>query len=169
MIVSNECQRCGTRLPKGDVLGGGCPRCMLELGYETESEVVREPASGTLPATIGRYRIVRLIGEGGMGAVYEAEQDQPRRTVALKVIKPGLASPELLRRFAQEAQALGRLQHPGIAQIYDAGTADAGFGSQPYFAMEFIRGAALRDYADSRHLALRDRLELMVKICEAVH
>jgi len=122
-----------------------------------------------LPATIGRYRIVRLIGEGGMGAVYEAEQDQPRRTVALKVIKPGLASPELLRRFAQEAQALGRLQHPGIAQIYDAGTADTGYGSQPYFAMEFIRGAALRDYADGRHLGVRERLQLMVKICDAVH
>ena len=124
--------------------------------------------AAALPATIGRYRIVRLIGEGGMGAVYEAEQDQPRRTVALKVIKPGLASPELLRRFAQEAQVLGRLQHPGIAQIYEAGTADTGFGSQPYFAMEFIRGAALRDYADSRHLGLRERLELMVRICEAV-
>ena len=79
-------------------------------------------------SNVGRYRIVRLIGEGGMGAVYEAEQDQPRRTVALKVIKPGLASPELLRRFEQEAQALGRLQHPGIAQIYEAGTADTGFG-----------------------------------------
>jgi tetratricopeptide (TPR) repeat protein/predicted Ser/Thr protein kinase len=125
--------------------------------------------AAALPATIGRYRIVRLIGEGGMGAVYEAEQDQPRRTVALKVIKPGLASPELLRRFAQEAQALGRLQHPGIAQIYDAGTADTGFGSQPYFAMEFIRGAALGDYADTHHLGLRERLELMVKVCEAVH
>src|SRR5215510_2562904 len=82
---------------------------------------------------IGRYTVTRLIGEGGMGAVYEAEQDQPRRTVALKVIKAGLAGPELIRRFAQESQALGRLQHPGIAQIYDAGTADTGFGPQPYF------------------------------------
>src|SRR6266513_291235 len=71
------------------------------------------------PDTIGKYRILRLLGEGGMGVVYEAEQEQPRRTVALKVIKPGLASPELLRRFAQESQALARLQHPGIAQIYD--------------------------------------------------
>ena len=62
---------------------------------------------------IGRYKIVRLIGEGGMGSVYEAEQEQPRRTVAQKVIKPGMASPELLRRFAQESQALARLQHPG--------------------------------------------------------
>src|SRR5678810_535487 len=75
----------------------------------------QEPSAGKF----GRYTITRLIGEGGMGSVYEAEQDQPRRTVALKVIKPGLASPELLRRFAQESQALGRLQHPGIAQIYD--------------------------------------------------
>ena len=95
----------------------------------------RQPLS-----TVGRYKIVRLIGEGGMGAVYEAEQDQPRRTVALKVIKPGMASPALLKRFEQEAQALGRLQHPGIAQIYEAGTADTGYGPQPYFAMEFIRG-----------------------------
>jgi eukaryotic-like serine/threonine-protein kinase len=118
---------------------------------------------------VGRYKITRLIGEGGMGAVYEAEQDQPRRTVALKVIKAGLASPELLRRFAQESQALGRLQHPGIAQIYDAGTADTGFGPQPYFAMEFIRGETLRDYDDAHHLNTRQRLEIVVKVCDAVH
>src|SRR5262245_17480999 len=104
---------------------------------------------------IGRYTIKRLIGEGGMGAVYEAEQDQPRRTVALQVIKHGLANPELLRRFAQESQALGRLQHPGIAQIYEAGTADAGYGPQPYFAMELIRGETLRNYSESRRLNTR--------------
>src|SRR5882672_9650253 len=118
---------------------------------------------------IGRYTITRLIGEGGMGAVYEAEQDQPKRTVALKVIKPGMASPELLRRFAQESQALGRLQHPGIAQIYEAGTADAGYGPQPYFAMEFIRGKGLRDNVEERHLNTRDRLEIVAKVCDAVH
>jgi hypothetical protein len=126
-------------------------------------------APAAAAAAIGRYRILRLIGEGGMGAVYEAEQDQPRRIVALKVIKPGLANPELLRRFAQETQALGRLQHPGIAQIYDAGTADAGYGPQPYFAMELVRGQALGDYAASHELNTRQRLELMVRICEAVH
>src|SRR5436190_9100961 len=100
-------------------------------------------------AAIGHYRIIRIIGEGGMGAVYEAEQDQPRRTVALKVIKPGLASPQLLRRFEQESQALGRLQHAGIAQIYEAGTADTGYGLQPFFAMEFIRGEDLRSFVAS--------------------
>jgi len=121
------------------------------------------------PSNLGNYRILRLLGEGGMGAVYEAEQEHPRRVVALKVIKPGLVSPELLRRFEHEVRALGRLQHPGIAQIYEAGTADSGFGPQPYFAMEFIRGRPLLEYAGQQQLKTRERLELMMRICEAVH
>ena len=135
----------------------------------TGAEAAVPAAPQTSSGRVGRYKITRLIGEGGMGAVYEAEQDQPRRSVALKIIKPGLASPELLRRFAQESQALGRLQHPGIAQIYDAGTADTGYGPQPYFAMEFIRGEGLREYAESHHLNTRQRLEIVVKVCDAVH
>jgi tetratricopeptide (TPR) repeat protein/tRNA A-37 threonylcarbamoyl transferase component Bud32 len=126
------------------------------------------PSVRWLPETIGSYRVLRLVGEGGMGAVYEAQQDHPRRTVALKVIRPGLTSSVLLRRFSLESQALGRLQHPGIAQIYEAGTADTGFGPQPYFAMEFIRGEALREYADRRQLTTRQRLELVARICDAV-
>ena len=118
---------------------------------------------------VGHYRIVRLIGEGGMGAVYEAEQAQPRRTVALKVIKPGFANPEIIRRFTRESQALGRLQHPGIAQIYEAGTADTGFGPQPYFAMEFIAGRTLRDFVEKHQLDMRRRLDIMSKVCDAVH
>jgi len=121
-----------------------------------------------MPDQIGRYRVIRLLGEGGMGVVYEAEQEQPRRIVALKVIKPGLASVEVLRRFELESLALARLQHTGIAQIYEAGTADAGFGPQPYFAMELIRGRSLREYAEEHRLNTRQRLELMVKICDAV-
>jgi len=117
---------------------------------------------------LGPYRLIRLIGQGGMGAVYEAEQDHPHRTVALKVLKPGLASPEILRRFERESQVLGRLQHPGIAQIYAAGSADTGLGRQPYFAMEFVHGEPLRAYVESHHLNVRQRLELMAKICEAV-
>jgi serine/threonine protein kinase len=104
-----------------------------------------------------------------MGIVYEAEQDRPRRTVALKVIKPGFADPDLLRRFELEAEALGRLQHPGIAQIYEAGVADCGCGLQPYFAMELIRGEPLLQYAESHDLEAHQRLELIAKICEAVH
>jgi tetratricopeptide (TPR) repeat protein/predicted Ser/Thr protein kinase len=121
-----------------------------------------------LPASIGRYHILRLLGEGGMGAVYEAEQDQPRRRVALKVIRAAWASPELLRRFEQESQALGRLHHPGIAQIYEAGSADTGFGVQPFFAMELIQGKPLVEYADAHKLDTRQRLALMIQVCEAV-
>jgi tetratricopeptide (TPR) repeat protein len=121
-----------------------------------------------LPAVIGNYRIVRVIGEGGMGVVYEARQSHPDRTVALKVIKPGFATAELAHRFRQETQALGRLQHPGIAQIYEAGTAETPFGPQPYFAMEFIRGQSLSAYAAENSLSVRQRLELMMRICDAV-
>ena len=128
----------------------------------------REDDERKLLPRIGRYRIIRLLGEGGMGSVYEAEQDQPRRRVALKVIKAAWASPELFRRFEQESQTLGRLQHPGIAQIYEAGTADTGFGFQPFFAMEIIHGKSLGEYADARHLNTRQRLALMIQVCEAV-
>jgi tetratricopeptide (TPR) repeat protein len=121
-----------------------------------------------LPASIGRYRIIRLLGEGGMGAVYEAEQDQPRRRVALKVIKSAWASPELLRRFELEFQTLGRLHHPGIAQIYEAGSADTGVGPQPFFAMEMIQGKPLVHYARAAKLTTRQRLALMIQVCEGV-
>ncbi|MCI0365071.1 MAG: serine/threonine protein kinase, partial [Phycisphaerales bacterium] len=122
-----------------------------------------------LPDRIGHYRIVRVIGEGGMGVVYEAEQDEPRRRVALKVIRPGMMSASLLRRFRHEAQMLGQLKHPGIAQIYEAGTADQGEGGQPYFAMELVTGRPLLDYAQAHRLGTRQRLELMARICDAVH
>jgi serine/threonine protein kinase len=121
-----------------------------------------------IPTAIGRYRILRLLGEGGMGAVYEAEQDQPRRLVALKVIRAAWASPELIRRFEQESQALARLHHPGIAQIYEAGAAETPFGVQPYFAMELIHGKPLVEYAEEHKLSTPQRLELMIAVCEAV-
>src|SRR5207247_5999423 len=100
---------------------------------------------------------------------YRAEQEQPRRTVALKVVKPGLTAPEVLRRFEQESQSLARLQHPGIAQIYEAGIADTGFGPQPWFAMEFICGLSLLEFAKARQFNTRQRLEILIKTCEAVH
>jgi predicted Ser/Thr protein kinase len=121
-------------------------------------------AQAPLPRTIGRYRVMRLLGEGGMGTVYEAEQDNPRRTVALKVLRAGLPS-ELLRRFAHEAQILGRLQHPGIAQVYDAGVAESG---QPYFAMELIAGVPLAEYARQQTLDVPGRLELVARVADAV-
>src|SRR5215475_13497510 len=183
---SNRCERCGGPLTPSGSLAGSCARCMMELGVDSTAEGQPEADSKSLPKgpddtpasqassatsrmVIGRYRILRLVGEGGMGVVYEAEQDPLRRTVALKIIKPGIASPELLRRFELESQALGRLQHPGIARIYDAGTADTGFGPQPYFAMEFIHGKNVKDYAEEQRLNTRQLVEMVAKIAEAVH
>jgi WD40 repeat protein len=100
-----------------------------------------------------------------MGAVYEAEQDNPRRTVALKVIRPGLVSPGLLKRFTHEAQILGRLHHPGIVPIYEAGVAEDG---QPFFALELIRGEALDEYARRHALDPSARLGLLARVCDAV-
>lgn len=125
-------------------------------------------APGHLPTHIGKYRIVRVIGEGGMGTVYEAEQDSPRRTVALKVIRAGVANARLLRRFEYEAQILGNLEHPGIATIFEAGTFDEGRGLQPFFAMEYIDGSLLTDHASEHSLSTRDRLVLLAQVADAI-
>ena len=122
-----------------------------------------------LPERIGSYRILALIGQGGMGAVYEALQDNPQRKVALKVIKPGITSQEALRRFEQETHLLGKLHHPRIAQIFEAGTADSGEGPQPYFAMELVAGVTLRTFAEKPDLSTRRKLEIVAAICDGVH
>ena len=137
-----------------------------------------EPASPTLPGptdeaaasgTFAGYRLVRLIGQGGMGAVYEAEQASPRRAVALKVIRPGWATPAALRRFDLEAEILGRLEHPGVARIYEAGVGQGADGqAQPFFAMELVRGRPLTEYAAERRLTVAGRLALFAAVCDAV-
>src|SRR5262249_3228131 len=125
----------------------------LDRRAQADESLMRSPLASTRPQALappaphlpalGRYRVVRVLGEGGMGTVYEAEQDNPRRTVALKVIRAGLTSDSLLKRFDREAQILGRLRHPGIAHVYEAGVAETG---QPYFAMELIAGVSLHRY-----------------------
>lgn len=117
---------------------------------------------------IGRYRLIRVLGEGGMGIVYAAEQDETRRTVALKLIRPDRMSPAAQRRFQREAQALGRLQHAGIAQIFEAGLAHTAFGERPYFAMELVEGESITSFAAARQLTVTQRLELLVEVCDAV-
>jgi len=117
---------------------------------------------------IGRYRLVREIGAGGMGVVYEAEQERTHQRVALKLINPGLTSAAALRRFEHEAEVLGRLQHPGIARILDADTFDAGGGPQPFFAMELVEGLPLTEYAAERNLGTRERLELVARVADSV-
>jgi serine/threonine protein kinase len=119
---------------------------------------------------IGAYQVVRLIASGGMGEVYEAVQDQPRRTVALKLLRADLLSDAALSLFHHEAELLGRLRHPSIAQVYEAGTHVEGVISLPYFAMEFVPGAqTITDYVISSRLSLRSRLELFATLCDAVH
>jgi non-specific serine/threonine protein kinase/serine/threonine-protein kinase len=142
---------------------------------QTGPDFLRSPAadaraallrsSSVLPGFIGRYRIIGRLGEGDMGTVYEAEQDEPRRTVALKVMRPSLDSTDSRKRFAQEARILGRLHHVGIAQVYDAGATEDG---HLYLAMEFIRGLPLNEHVRRHSPDARVRLELVAQACDAV-
>ncbi len=117
---------------------------------------------------IGDYEILRLIGRGGVGLVFEARQDRPRRVVALKVLRPELADEGVRRRFSVEAEFLGRLEHPGIARIYGAGTVDSELGPQSFLAMERIDGRSLLDHADGEELDVAGRVRLIEDVCLAV-
>ncbi len=117
-------------------------------------------------ATIGRYRIVDLLGEGGMGTVYRAVQEEPvRREVALKVIKLGMDTRQVVRRFEAERQALAQMEHPNVARVLDGGSTADG---RPYFVMELVRGLPITQFADERRLAIPARLELLRDVCAAV-
>src|SRR5688572_28075947 len=126
------------------------------MGQHTHTTHHGGPGS-THPARIGPFRILGLIGEGAMGIVYEAEQERPHRRVALKIVRPGIVPSDVVRRFELEYEFLGRLHHPGIAQIYQAGLADTEYGSQPYFAMELVRGKRLDDYVRVKRPTLKER------------
>ena len=127
---------------------------------------VDNPPAARLPERIGPFRILRLLGEGGMGAVYLGEQQVPvQRQVALKVVHASLRSPNALARFTAERQALARLSHPNVAQLYEAGTTPDGF---PYFAMEFLPGDTLGDYCRRMRLCIRERVLLFVQVCQGV-
>lgn len=121
-----------------------------------------------LPDRIGDYRIVRMLGHGGMGVVYEAVQTNPVRHVALKIIKPGFISSNQAKRFQREADLLGKLRHSGIAQIYEADVAHTPQGSRPYFVMELIDGVPLDSHAERHGLDRIQRLELLARVCEAI-
>jgi WD40 repeat protein/serine/threonine protein kinase len=124
------------------------------------------PDSEQAPSpVIGPYKLIQKIGEGGMGTVYMAQQTHPvKRVVALKLIKPGMDSRQVLARFEAERQALALMDHPHIARVLDAGTADG----QPYFVMELVKGVPITRYCDQHHLGPRERLELFVAVCQAV-
>jgi eukaryotic-like serine/threonine-protein kinase len=118
------------------------------------------------PDHIGPYRVLKVLGEGGMGVVYEAEQTAPvQRRVAVKVLRPGFESAEIVARFEAERQALAVMTHESIAKVFDAGTTDAGL---PYFVMELVRGVPITDYCDANKLTTRDRVALFIPVCRAI-
>ena len=168
----HKCPRCGAGLPS-DAPGGHCISCLLQLGIESGENptIPPEPSTANLftgkPGDrIGQYKLVQQIGEGGCGVVYLAEQEEPiRRRVALKVIKLGMDTQQVIARFEAERQALALMDHPNIAKVLDAGATDIG---RPYFVMELVCGVKITDYCDQQKLSTRHRLELFVRVCQAV-
>src|SRR5262249_31073161 len=128
---------------------------------------IDQPPETEDPGTvIGPYKLLEPIGEGGMGVVYMAEQTRPmRRKVALKIIKPGMDTKQVIARFEAERQALALMDHPNIARVLDAGGTERG---RPYFVMELVRGIPITEYCDQAHLPIAERLELFILVCQAV-
>jgi len=148
------------------------PPAVHRLAAEAARELGSpEPSAGLprndRPVRIGDYDIIETLGEGGMGIVYLAEQTNPRRRVALKVIRPAWTSPRAIRRFEHEAEALARLSHPGIAQLYEARLCGSG-QTAPHIAMEYVSGSPLPVYARNKNATPSQRLELVARICDAV-
>jgi serine/threonine protein kinase/tetratricopeptide (TPR) repeat protein len=150
----------------GSFLQQPAPEAMAPIDV-SPADLLQNGAEAERPGTvIGPYRLVQQIGEGGMGIVFLAEQTQPvQRRVALKVIKPGMDSQQIIARFEAERQALALMDHVNIARVLDAGTTESG---RPYFVMELVHGAPLTQYCDEQRLTPRERLELFVPVCQAI-
>jgi len=130
------------------------------------STIDYQPITEGPGTVIGRYKLLQLIGEGGFGAVYMAEQKEPvRRKVALKIIKLGMDTREVIARFEVERQALALMDHPNIAKVLDAGSTETG---RPYFVMELVKGVSISGFSDKNQLSTGDRLELFMAVCQAV-
>ncbi len=172
------CPVCGAPLARGQD-GDLCPACLLgaAMGDDLPDQSASSGAgvagdhgfpsiAERLGARIGRYKLLEQIGEGGFGVVWMAEQEEPvRRRVALKIIKPGMDTREVVARFEAERQALAMMEHPNIASVFDGGATDTG---RPYFVMELVKGVPITSYCDANQLSTRDRLELFMDVCHAV-
>ena len=160
-----------------DFTSGSKPERLKELlSLGLEGSIADEETQPTSPldlfiekpgSRIGSYELKRVLGEGAMAVVYLAQQQQPvKRQVALKIIKPGMDSKAIISRFEAERQALALLDHPNIAHIYDAGATE---DKRPYFAMEYVEGMTITEYCDRNRLPIKERLDLFLKVCLAVH
>jgi len=166
------CPQCGAELQAGDP-AGLCPKCLIQGAFdsslgagESGTQTIEGARAAAGDDDFGRYQILRPLGEGGMGTVYLAEQREPiRRRVALKVVKLGMDTGQVLARFANERQALAMMDHPYIARIFDAGATPKG---RPYFVMEYIEGVPITQYCDRNRIAIGQRLELFLAVCRAV-
>ena len=158
--MSQLCSRCGRPFEPETPFGDQCPHCLFDFGMEAVE------AAGDADERIGPYTILERLGEGGMGVVYLAEQNEPiQRQVALKVIKPGMDSAQVIARFEGERQALALMNHTNVARVFDAGVTPQG---RPYFVMEYVEGAPITRFCDERKLSLGDRLDLFVQACEGI-
>lgn len=151
-----------------DVSAGGLDHPPLGTAVAWPAVVDTRPADFPVPQRIDKFEILSVLGSGGMGMVYHARQQQPARTVALKLIRPDLATPASRRRFQTEMETLARLRHPGIAAIYEGGTLVTAAGEQPYIAMEYVEGTPLVEVMADRRLNRAARVALLARLCDAV-
>ena len=164
-----NCLQCGAESASGDP-AGLCPGCLFRGAFDSSfANGSGVETIDTAPAgddDFGRYHILQRLGEGGMGTVYLAEQREPiRRRVALKVVKLGMDTSQVLARFAKERQALAMMDHPNVARIFDAGATARG---RPYFVMEYIEGIPITQYCDAKRMTISQRLEVFLSVCRAV-
>src|SRR5690349_18377909 len=185
-VDSQSCGKCGAALSHY-ASEGLCAACMLECALHPESSpaptggdscaATNEVESAASPkatiklprfeeeapgSMIGRYKVLEKVGEGGFGVVYVAEQREPvKRRVALKIIKLGMDTRQVVARFEAERQALAMMDHPNIAKVLDAGATDTG---RPYFVMELVKGIPITKYCDQEKLSTKDRLDLFIKV-----
>lgn len=186
MAENRKCQQCGADLPAHSP-AGLCPACLLQIGLGQTAPDAKQCSEGSgqdvapkptirLDASsivagdksgyrIGPYKLLQQIGEGGMGTVWMAEQQNPYRRVAIKLVKIGMDTKQVLARFHAEQQALALMDHPSIAKVFDAGATENG---RPYFVMELVRGLPITTYCDREKLTTLERLDLLVKVCLGV-
>jgi eukaryotic-like serine/threonine-protein kinase len=167
MTQKDQCPHCGAGLPV-EAPEGLCPKCMMKSLVESNVAAARDTLTQIEgPGTkIGNYELIELIGEGGMGLVYLARQQEPKRKVALKIVKLGMDTRQVVARFEAERQTLALLAHPNIAHVFDAGTTETG---RPYFVMEYVEGKSITKYCDEQTSSVEQRLELFQQVCEGVH